>query len=176
MVNLIPIMSKTLGSNIAPLVLGLGLFAMGLSSITVQMVAAGFTAVEILGMKHGGWGHRICMLLPAPVGIWGSVTLEPLKFAVHVSAVMVVFLPLVYIGFMILNNKKSYLGDATPRGGKRVVWNIGLTLAIAVVTIASFVVTYNKVKTKFFSKPAAESASVEVPAQTVAAPHAVIVR
>ena len=177
MVNLIPIMSKTLGSNIAPLVLGLGLFAMGLSSITVQMVAAGFTAVEILGMKHGGWGHRICMLLPAPVGIFGSVTLKPLDFAVHVSAVMVIFLPLVYIGFLILNNKKSHLGEATPRGGTRVLWNIGLALAIAVVTIASVVVAYSKVKSKFFTKvPAAESASREAPAQTAAAPHVVIVR
>jgi hypothetical protein len=130
--------------------LGLGLFAMGFSSITVQMLAAGFTAVEMLGWKHGGWGHRLCMLLPvpvgAPIGIWVAVSGAPLPFAIYVSVGMVFFLPITYLGFMILNNMASYLGDAMPRGRRRWLWNIGLALAIAVVTVASFRTAYNKWK------------------------------
>lgn len=144
MCHLIPIMSEQFGARGSALLLGFGLFAMGFSSITVQMLAAGFTATEILGLKSGGWGHRLCMLLPAPVGIWGSVTLKPLIFAVYVSVGMVFFLPAVYIGFMILNNMASYMGKAMPRGGKRWLWNIGLILAIAVVTAASLLTVWHK--------------------------------
>lgn len=175
MVHLIPVLSETLGKNAAAILLGLGLFAMGLSSITVQMVAAGFTATEMFGLKHGGWGHRICMLLPAPVGILGSVTLKPLELAVYVSAGMVVFLPLAYIGFLILNNKSSYLGEAMPRAGRRWIWNIGLTLAITVVTVASVMATYNKVREHFKKKAEAEkkTALIESAPRAASAMHVI---
>jgi len=144
MVNLIPIMSEQFGARGAAAVLGLGLFAMGLSSITVQMLAAGFTACEILGLRPEGWPYRLCMLLPT-VGVAGSVVKLPLSFAVYVSAGMVFFLPLTYIGFMILNNMASYLGEAMPRGPRRWLWNTGLLVAIGVVTFASLFTAYHKI-------------------------------
>lgn len=144
MVNLIPILSEQFGAKVSALVLGLGLFAMGVSSITVQMLAAGFTACEIFGMKPEGWPYRLCMLLPT-VGVFGSVVRLPLSFAIYVSAAMVFFLPAAYVGFMILNNMPSYLGAAMPRGLKRWLWNLGLASAIVVVTAASLLTAYNKV-------------------------------
>jgi manganese transport protein len=51
--------------------------------------------------------------------------------AVPTSAICGVMLPIAYIGFFLLNNNKKYLGDATPRGGKALLWNLGMLIAIA---------------------------------------------
>jgi hypothetical protein len=48
-------------------------------------------------------------------------------------------MPLAYIGFFILQNKKSYLGDAVPKGKKGLIWNLLLALAILVVAVGAAV-------------------------------------
>ena len=40
-------------------------------------------------------------------------------------------LPISYISFFILNNKRSYLGDAVGKGWKR--WTVNIILLIAVI-------------------------------------------
>jgi hypothetical protein len=50
-----------------------------------------------------------------------------------------VMLPIAYVGFFILQNKRSYLGDAVNRGLKGTVWNILLILAILVVAVGAVV-------------------------------------
>jgi len=143
MVDLIPVLTQQFGTHASAIVLGLGLFAMGVSSITVQMLAAGFTACEVFGLRPEGWPYRLCMLFPV-IGVAGSVVKLPFTFAVYVSVGMVFFLPAAYIGFMILNNMASYMGEAMPRGAKRWLWNIGLTLAIGLVTAAGLLTAYKK--------------------------------
>ena len=39
-------------------------------------------------------------------------------------------LPIAYVSFFILNNKRSYLGDAVGRGWKRITVNIVLLIAV----------------------------------------------
>lgn len=163
MANLIPVLSGTVGNKASAVILGFGLIAMGVSSITVQMVAAGFTATEMMGLRPGGWPHRICMLLPAPVGIIGSVSLKAMALAIYVSAAMVILLPATYVGFLILNNMKSYLGEAMPRGGRRLLWNVGLVLAISVVTAASALTVYKKFKDRAEKKKAEKTTTLVVP-------------
>jgi hypothetical protein len=42
-------------------------------------------------------------------------------------------MPIAYIGFFILQNKKSYLGDEINRRMRGTIWNITLVVAILVV-------------------------------------------
>jgi hypothetical protein len=42
-------------------------------------------------------------------------------------------MPVAYIGFFILQNKKSYLGKDTNRGTRGTIWNIIMIIAILVV-------------------------------------------
>jgi hypothetical protein len=48
-------------------------------------------------------------------------------------------MPIAYIAFFILQNKRSYLGDAVNKGLKGAVWNILLLVAILVVAIGAVV-------------------------------------
>ena len=43
-------------------------------------------------------------------------------------------MPVAYIGFFILQNKKSFLGTEVNKGKKGILWNAVLILAILVVT------------------------------------------
>jgi hypothetical protein len=48
-------------------------------------------------------------------------------------------MPIAYIAFFILQNKRSYLGDEVAKGLKGTVWNILLLLAILVVAAGAIV-------------------------------------
>jgi len=83
---------------------------------------------------------------------------------VAASAICLTMLPIAYIVFFLLNNKKSYIGDATGHGWPRAVFNVVLLAAIALATIGAAI----KIKggvidrlRKELSKPAA--AAVETP-------------
>ena len=53
------------------------------------------------------------------------------------SAICLTMLPIAYITFFIMNNKKSYIGDATGHGWRRVVFNLILLVAIAMATVGA---------------------------------------
>jgi Mn2+/Fe2+ NRAMP family transporter len=113
-------------------IFGLGILGIVLSSITLQMLMAGFGACEIFKLEPGGRAYKLACLIPAP-GMLGVVLWKYMGtwIAVPTSAICGVMLPIAYIGFFLLNNNKKYLGDATPRGGKALLWNLGMLIAIA---------------------------------------------
>jgi len=113
-------------------IFGLGILGIVLSSITLQMLMAGFGACEIFKLEPGGRAYKLACLIPA-VGMLGVVLWKYMGtwIAVPTSAICGVMLPIAYIGFFLLNNNKKYLGDATPRGGKALLWNFGMLIAIA---------------------------------------------
>ncbi|MBR5243190.1 MAG: hypothetical protein IKW13_03045, partial [Thermoguttaceae bacterium] len=69
-------------------------------------------------------------------------------------------LPIAYLIFFVLNNKRSYIGDAVGKGGKRVFVNAMLTLALVFTTISAGISFKSAVLDKVFPKPA-EPAAVE---------------
>jgi hypothetical protein len=68
------------------------------------------------------------------MGIW---------VAVPITLLCGFFLPIAYIGFIILQRRKSYLGDDTPAGAKGAAWLGGMVLATAtlVVFLAWYAIT-----------------------------------
>lgn len=127
-----------LGERAGRIVFDLGLIAMCCSAISTHMVVCGFTFCEMLGLEYTKLRFRLFALTPA-VGILGVVTKLPFWFPVAASAVCFAMLPIAYLCFLIMNNKRSYIGAAVGRGAKRVVFNLLLVLALAAATVGAAV-------------------------------------
>jgi hypothetical protein len=62
--------------------------------------------------------------------------------AVRTSAICGIMLPVAYVAFLVLNNRRDYLGEDMPTGRRRVIWNLAMGVAIAAVvaSIAFFLI------------------------------------
>ena len=140
------------------LVFDLGLIGMTCGAISTHMVVCGFTLCEMSGMEYTTARYRKFTLVPA-IGILGVVTTTPIWFPIAASAICFTMLPIAYVMFLILNNKRSYIGDAVGRGVGRLVFNVILVVALAVATIGSCIKIYTKVIVPIrdsLQKPAAQ--------------------
>jgi manganese transport protein len=164
-------LSGVLGKDAGRIVFDLGLIAMTCSAISTHMVVCGFTFCEMLGLEYTKIRFRIFALAPA-IGLLGVVSKLPFWFPVVASAVCFAMLPIAYLAFLIMNNKRSYIGDAVGRGLGRLAFNLVLVVALAVATIGSVIqintrVVQNKNVREFLHLP-----PVEKPAQEPVKPPA----
>jgi Mn2+/Fe2+ NRAMP family transporter len=115
-------------------VFSLGIIAMALSSITMQMLSSGFACERMFGWKEGTPLHVVGTLLPA-IGVLGAVLWRDMSLWVVVptNVVCLALLPLAYVGFIILQTRRSYLGNDTPTGFKAKLWLAGMIVATLVV-------------------------------------------
>lgn len=132
-----------LGEAFAHYIFGLGILGMALSTITLHMLVNGFAFCEIFGIEPEGWPYRLACLTPVP-GVLGVVLWSKMGswIAIPTSAACAIMLPVAYIGFFFLNNRQEFLGEDMPTGRTRLVWNIGMLLAILAAmssTIYAFV-------------------------------------
>jgi len=116
-------------------VLGFGFVGMAFNAITMHMLVCGFAFCELFGIEPGGWKYRLACLLPIP-GIFGVILWKTMGpwIGVPASAISDILLPIAYIAFFILNNRKKYLKEDKPKGGVALAWNIGMLIAIGVVS------------------------------------------
>ena len=131
-------LSGVLGKDLGRIIFNLGLIAMTCSAISTHMVVCGFTLCEMFGLEYTKARFRLFALAPA-IGILGVVTKLPFWFPVVASAVCFAMLPIAYLTFLIMNNKRSYIGDAVGHGIGRVLFNLVLIVALAVATIGSLI-------------------------------------
>jgi len=129
---LVPVM----GSSLGRIIFDLGLIGMTCGAISAHMVVCGFTVCEMLGLEYTTARYRAFTLVPA-IGFVGVVTTTPMWLPVAASAICLTMLPIAYIMFFVLNNKRSYIGDAVGHGWKRAVFNFILLVAIAMATIGA---------------------------------------
>lgn len=127
-----------LGPTVGLWVFGLGVLAMALSSITMQMLCSGF-ALSVMTNKPGseptkGPTYRIGMLLPA-IGVLGAVFWSDIAMwvAVPTNIICGLLLPIAYIGFIKLQRNRTYLGDAMPKGTKGGLWIAGMCMSTVVL-------------------------------------------
>jgi len=111
------------GPAVGRVVFDLGVLGMALSTITLHMLATGFVACELFGWDFGSRKHRLAMLLPAPGVLgpvfWGDIAVW---LAVPTNIVCGLFLPAAYVGFVMLQKNRGYLGEDRPSGGRGWVW------------------------------------------------------
>ena len=126
------------GRAFADIVFGLGVLGMACSTITLLMLVSGFVWCEILNVPATGWSFRLGSLLPC-LGALGPFVWTGAKvyLAVPTSVFGLTLLPVAYLTFLLLMNRRELLGDAMPTGGRRVAVNAVLGLATAVAFFAA---------------------------------------
>jgi manganese transport protein len=131
-------LAPLVGLTAGRVIFSLGVLSMCFTTLTIEMVICGFVLSEMLGFEPRGRAYRISTMI-ANIGILGAFYPMPIWLPVLTSSFTLVVMPLAYIGFFILQNKRSYLGDEVNRGLKGAVWNALLLLAILVVAVGAVV-------------------------------------
>ncbi|AWB68891.1 hypothetical protein C2869_02595 [Saccharobesus litoralis] len=128
------------GVDMANLIFGLGILAMGISTITILMLICGFCVCEFFGYEHGGRQHKLATLMGATGLLWfvvwsgGSAS----YLATITGTIGFIFLPTAYIAFLLLFNSKRAMGDNRPSGKQRVVWNVLMGVSTVAISLAAF--------------------------------------
>ena len=135
------------GNVFAQYLFGIGVVGMAISSIIILMLINGFVICEIRGYASRGWPHRIGSLMPA-IGalapfIWTGGKAQ-FWLAVPTSVFGMTLIPIAYCTFLLLINQRKLLGDAMPKGGKRVAWNVLMAIAILWTGFGSMYAVWSK--------------------------------
>ncbi len=136
-----------LNRYVARLVFGLGILGMVMTTISMQMLVAGFAVCEMFKVEPGGRLYRMACLIPTPAFL-GVLFWQKMSYwiAIPTAAICGILLPIAYIGFFILNNSKNYLKDDIPKGTKALVWNAGMLIAIFITMASAFYYIVTMVK------------------------------
>lgn len=135
--TILPVLEGTMPKWAALLLIGLGMFAIGFSTIITHMLASGFIGCELFGYEYKGKPKLLFSLLPA-IGVIGVLLPFPWYAAVTASTLAAPLMPVAVVGFIILLNSPDFMGDGMPRGGKRVFWNTTLSVAVVIMCGAAY--------------------------------------
>ena len=131
------VLGKVIGPVAGTLIFDLGMLAMALSTITLHMVCCGFVAMEWFGLPFGSAKQRLCMLLPVPGFLaplfWGDLAVW---LAIPTTIICGTMLPIAYVGFLLLQRSKSYLGGDRQTGLAGVLATGGLLVAMLVIIVS----------------------------------------
>lgn len=121
------------GEKASHFVFGLGILGMTVSTITLLMLVCGFIVSELAGGRSRK-PFVVGAFLPA-VGVLGPVVWTRYGFwmAVPVSNVTYFLMPIAYLTFMILMNRRAFLREEMPSGIKRVAWNAAMGMVLLIV-------------------------------------------
>lgn len=128
------------GPTLANWIFGLGILAMGISTITMLMLISGFCVCEFFGFPHGGKQHKMGTLLGATGLLWFVVWTggSAPYLAAITGTIGFIFLPTAYISFCLLFNSKRAMGDNRVKGKKRVIWNVLMIGSTVLISAAAF--------------------------------------
>lgn len=146
------------GGALGRVIFDLGFMAMALGAISAHMVCVGFTVCEMFGLEYTPKRYRMFTLIPA-IGVLGVAFDRPFWMPIVASAIAFAMLPVAYIAFFILQNKRSYLGEAVGHGWKRIAFNIVLLAAVALAVVGSAIKIKGGVIDKIF--PSAKTEQVQ---------------
>lgn len=136
--QIIPVLEPTFGGGLARIVIGLGIIAIGFSTIITHMLAVGFIGCEMFGLQDNPNARWWFSLVPA-VGVFGAIAKFPIPLAITASTLAMPLMPVAVACFLVLLNRRSYMGDEMPSGVTRLVWNVVLTVAIALMSGAAVI-------------------------------------
>lgn len=162
-------LSGVLGKDLGRVIFDLGLIAMTCAAISTHMVVCGFTLCEMFHLEYTKARFRLFSLAPT-IGLFGVVTMLPFWFPVAASAICFAILPIAYLAFLIMNNKRSYIGDAVGRGLGRVLFNLVLVAALLMATVGSLIQINNRVIKKLFGNNQAANQQPDAPVQSSETP------
>lgn len=116
------------------LIFAIGILGMAVGSLVMHMLCCGAVAGELFKLEPHSKAYRLWLLLPTPavlgVFLWstmGAYVILP------TSAISGFLLPIAYLGWLLLNNRKAYLGDDRPQGGRAILFNTAMLICIGTV-------------------------------------------
>ncbi|MEM1112921.1 MAG: divalent metal cation transporter [Pseudomonadota bacterium] len=116
------------------LVFAFGVLGMAIGSLVMHMLCCGAAAAAMFGWEPHSRRYRLALLLPTPavlgVFLWskmGAYVILP------TSAICGFLLPIAYLGWLVLNNRESYLGADMPKGFRAAACNTAMALCIITV-------------------------------------------
>ena len=126
-------------SFLAQKIFGIGVLAMGLSTVSLLMLVSGFALCEALGAPHGGRIHKLGTLFAAFGLLWPFLWTGGSRayLAITVGAIGYTLLPLALLSFFFMLNSRHLLGAQMPRGASRWAWNLTLGSALLLTGSAS---------------------------------------
>lgn len=137
--NLADSLSRLTGRTWSHIVFGIGVLGMALSTIIILMLISGFTVCEMLGIPPKGNPRRFACLISG-VGILGPFIWtgkSQFWLAVPTSVFGFMLLPIAFWTFFGMMNSKKLMGEDLPKGGKRIVWNSLMLVALTYGTIGA---------------------------------------
>ncbi|MCF2947168.1 divalent metal cation transporter [Paraglaciecola aquimarina] len=138
-------MSAGLDEVTSRLIFAFGILGMAIGSLVMHMLCCGSAAAAMFGWEENSFKYKLALLAPTPailgVFVWSTMGAY---VVVPTAAICGFLLPIAYIGWALLNNRKDYLGEAMPTGTKRLFINIAMALCI--VTVLASVVYSTLVK------------------------------
>ena len=126
-------LATLLGPKIANLIFGIGVLAMGFSTIVILMLINGYAFCELVGAPQGGKAHLVgCIVAGLAGASWPLLWDGPAKLwlAILTSSFGMMLLPIAYFTFLMMMNSKSLLGDEKPQGVKMLLWNILMIISV----------------------------------------------
>jgi len=133
------------GRFFSNIVFGLGVVGMTLSTISVMMLISGFIICEICDVPPTGIVFKLGCLAAVSGALWPLIWTGDARayLAIPTSVFGSVLLPVAYFTFFLMMNQKSILGDERPKGLKRILWNVGMAIAVVAASAAAFTALYN---------------------------------
>lgn len=126
-----------IGLTMSRIVFGIGLFSMCLSTMTLEMLICGFILSEIFGFELHGRKFRAATMV-ANIGILGAFYSWPFWLPVIAGSLNVIMMPIAFICFFLLQNRKDYLGDEISAGRKGYLWNLGILVGVLIMALGAW--------------------------------------
>jgi len=123
-----------MGDLVGRLIFPLGVLGMAVGSLVMHMLTCGAAAMEMFDLDEDSTAYRLACLIPTPavlgVFLWSSM--GPYVI-LPTSAFCGLLLPIAYVGWLILNNRRDYLGEDMPTGSRALAYNCAMMLCVVVV-------------------------------------------
>ena len=119
-------------------IFGFGVLAMAISTMLVHMMMNGYAISEAFGNPRDKKYYLIGALIPAILGLCSPILWKgSIKTALVIpaSVIATIFLPIAYLTFILIINKKSVMGQDIPQ--KRVLVNILMIISTGIAMFAS---------------------------------------
>jgi hypothetical protein len=133
--NLADTLAPLTGNVVAQYIFGFGVLGMAISTAMILMTINGLCFCELLNKPPQGWPMKVGTLMVC-IGALGPFFWKEASayLAIPTSVFGMALLPIAYFAFFLLMNQKRYLGENTPIGIKRILWNILMILAAGAAT------------------------------------------
>ncbi|MBN2590925.1 MAG: divalent metal cation transporter [Sedimentisphaerales bacterium] len=122
--NLADTLAPLTGDVVAQYIFGFGVLGMAISTAMILMTINGLCFCELLNKPPHGWPMKVGTLMVS-IGALGPFYWKNAAtyLAIPTSVFGMVLLPIAYFAFFLLMNQKRFLGENTPMGVKRIIWN-----------------------------------------------------